>query len=76
MIYIRFAYSTYSGAGFLDLSDVLFSELNCNSIDMLNILIVALYELSIALHTLILSNSNCGNLFDLHIGMDYICVDL
>ena len=72
-VYLRTA---YSGAGFLDLSDVLFSELNCNSIDMLNILVVALYELCIALHTLILSNSNCGNLIDLHIGIDYVCVDL
>ena len=66
----------YSGAGFLDLSDVLFSELNCDSIDMLNILVVALYELCIASHTLILLNSNFGNLIDLHIGIDYFCVDL
>jgi hypothetical protein len=58
------------------LSDTLLSELNCVSIDMLNILVIALYELCIALHTLILLNSNCGNLIDLHIGIDYVCVDL
>jgi len=68
--------SSKPGAGFLDLFDILYSELNCVSVDMLIINWIALSDcVAYALHCPNTVKLELFYLIDLHAGMVINCVD-